>query len=80
MLRIQTGNSRRGIFYCQLWQMRIDAWPWIEFKPSSQIPIPQVGVQTIAPIQFINVGTIPAKDLLAYSFVEIVDIDKAPHF
>lgn len=41
--------------------------------------MPQVGVQTIAPIQFINVGKTPAKDLVAYSFVEIVDIDKSPH-
>ena len=68
-----------GIFYYQLWQMRIDTRPWIEFKPSSQIPIPQVSVQMVAPIQFINVGKTPAKDLRAYSFVEIVDIDKPPH-
>jgi hypothetical protein len=31
------------------------------------------------PLQFVNVGKTPAKSLLAYMFVEVVDIDKAPH-
>jgi len=67
------------ILYSQLWQMRVDARPWIQFKPSDQIPMPQVGSPIIAPVRFINVGKTPAKGLLAYSFVEIVDIDKSPH-
>lgn len=66
------------ILYSQLWQMRVDTRPWIQFKPD-QIPMPQVGSPIIAPVHFINVGKTPAKGLIGYSFVEIVDIDKAPH-
>jgi hypothetical protein len=59
------------IFYYQLWQMQVDTRPWIQFKPSEQIPAPQVGSPIIAPVHFINVGKTPAKDLLAYSFLEL---------
>jgi hypothetical protein len=67
------------ILYSQYWAMRVDTRPWIQVKPSDQNPVPQVGKSMTMPLQFVNVGKTPAKRLLAYMFVEVVDNDKAPH-
>jgi hypothetical protein len=66
------------ILYSQYWAMRVDTRPWIQVKPSDQNPVPQVGKIMAMPLQFVNVGKTPAKRLLAYMFVEVVDINKPP--
>jgi hypothetical protein len=67
------------ILYSQYWAMRVDTRPWIQVKPSDQNPVPQVGKPIAMPLQFVNAGKTPAKRLLAYMFVEVVDNDKATH-
>lgn len=67
------------IFYGQFREMRLDTRPWIQVKPTLQIPMLQVGAPISIPMSFVNVGKTPAKRFLAYMFIEVVDTDKSPH-
>src|ERR1700730_17261397 len=67
------------LFYSQYREMRLETRPWIQIKAFDQISLPQAGNPLSVPMHFVNVGKTPAKRMLAYMFIEVVDIDKSPH-